>query len=190
MRLCSCARCSFCPECQRLDQTKIKWMRCQDDVLSFTEFSQGHLSTSVVMLLIGSCQHWGSSSLDAPSCHHRRRPQQRVYRNPYYFPQKRMIQSFAFVSEQRSFVCSAIPPEPSNELSGTMVHVWAIIIGPLKQRSKHSSVRPEFQNRLVAWQTSSHPDVFPLGHISEPAAGACQECYFTSLKSLKRFKDL
>ncbi len=51
-------------------------------------------------------------------------------------------------------------------------------------------VRPEFQNRIVTWQTSSHPDVFPLGHISEPAAGAYQECYFTSLKSLKRFKDL
>jgi len=30
----------------------------------------------------------------------------------------------------------------------------------------------------VTWQTGSHPDVFPLAHISEMAAGRYQERFF------------
>lgn len=33
----------------------------------------------------------------------------------------RLIQSFAFVSEQRSFICSMIPLEPLDKSSGAMV---------------------------------------------------------------------
>lgn len=136
-------------------------MKCQDDVLkcNFTEASRAHLSTSAAVLLIVSFEGLSVSILPRAISE-----QDRSVRRPLLFStkkHKRMIQSFAFVSEQRSFVCNVVPAKPSNEPSGTMVHVWAIIIRPLKQRPKHGSVRSEFKNRVVTWQAGSHPDVFP-----------------------------
>lgn len=97
-----------------------------------------------------------------------------------------MIQSFAFVSEQRSFVCNAVPLKPSNEPSGTMVHVWVIFIRPLKQETQTRLCQIRIQepggdlaNRQPSW-------CFSIGHISETAAGMYQECFLLHHWSLWR----